>query len=153
MANSKGVYIHLIVHIHCLYICNLIIIEISHTYLTIINIMLAAIGFLIECQFMYLNIDQLLLLRIISNQATDQQSGKTISNSRDQSAISETAKPLEGISSRGSFGLNQHPVWKSLLPSWNMVKIIIAHAHCLSPFFDRIHPPSSKPQFLSSFPF
>ena len=57
MANSKGVYIHLIVHTHCLYICNLIIIEISHAYLTIINIMLAAIGFLIECQFMYLNID------------------------------------------------------------------------------------------------
>lgn len=48
MANSKGVYI---------YICNLIIIEISHTYLTIINIMLAAMGFLTECQFMYLNTD------------------------------------------------------------------------------------------------
>ena len=52
--------------------------------------MLAAMGFLIGRQFMYLNID-LLFFRITSNQASDQQSGRPISNRTVQSAIRGTA--------------------------------------------------------------
>lgn len=54
--------------------------------------MLAAMGFLIGRQFMYLNIDLLLFFfRITSNQASDQQSGRPISNRTVQSAIRGTA--------------------------------------------------------------
>ena len=52
--------------------------------------MLAAMGFLIGRQFMYLNID-LLFFHITSNQASDQQSGRPISNRTVQSAIRGTA--------------------------------------------------------------
>ena len=54
--------------------------------------MLAAMGFLIGRQFMYLNIDFLLFSpRITSNQASDQQSERPISNRTVQLAIRGTA--------------------------------------------------------------
>lgn len=54
--------------------------------------MLAAMGFLIGRQFMYLNIDLLLFFsRITSNRASDHQSGRPISNRTVQLAIRGTA--------------------------------------------------------------
>lgn len=91
--------------------------------------MLAAMGFLIGRQFMYLNIDLLLFFSI------SQAIKLVISSQGDQSAIVQSNQQSEGLqlkrlSSNVSFGLNQSPVLESLLPSRNMIGIIMHNCMC-----------------------